>query len=114
MNEQAQRIARFLEDIGASEIEFIHPRHGHPRLYFTYDGQRRYKAVSGSPSSPYGWRMAVRDIKRMLGIQKREMAPSMRPCNSTRQTRRRMTAIPEFTPLPDYREVLAEMFGRGT
>ena len=73
MKAQQRHICDWLRNIGAQAVR-IEPALalGHPKLCFSYAGKDYQRPIASSPSDPNAWKQTIRELKNMLGLQRRK------------------------------------------
>ena len=89
--EIVEAVKHELRKHGATDIEYAHQKRGHPRVWFTWQGERLYKAIAGTSGDRNAHYMARRDVRMILGV-----APD--PTPRAPQARKQRTKAPAPEP----------------
>ena len=91
-----------LQKHGATEIEYATAKRGHPRIWFTWAGERRWIVLPGSTSDRRAHLNARSEVRKILGVQ----GEVRRESNGTPKVKRSRAPKPDpecptITPGPD-------------
>lgn len=107
MNEFHRKVIEFLREQGATDVEMTMGGE-HPRIWYTWQKQRRFHVVPGSPSDNFhAIKNTLSDLRHSLGLIKTEKrVGERRPVRNKAQARRELPT--GMTPGRDWQADLAQ------